>query len=336
MNPQDKIMKPKRKSPIQAIVSILSFLVLNLAMPQPVQAQAGTAWEMLAGINSLRAANGLAALEENYYLNLSAQNHADWIAETGIGSHYEDDGSTATDRAHAVGYSGAIVTENWARGPGLTVSNCIYVSWDDADHMDNMLDPNRKEFGAGVALDSSGFTVYVVNFSNYDTNDSQPSDTTQTTGEVDTGPTATSGPVIYALVTSTPAPDGTIIHIVQYGQTLWGISEAYGVPLADILALNGLTEDSAIYPNEELIIVQGTGETPTPTPTEILVEPTMTPTPTQRVTATEVATPTPTPEPRSNFLTNIFSGDTLWAGIGLVVVSLFGIGLLLFTSSRLR
>lgn len=337
MKPQENDMKPKRKSPFLTVISLLSFLLLGFINPQPVQAQAGTAWEMLAEINSLRAANGLAPMEENYYLNLSAQNHADWIAETGIGSHYEDDGSTATDRAHAVGYSGAIVTENWARGPGLTVYNCIYVMWDDPDHWDNMLDPNRKEFGAGVALDDSGFTVYVVNFSNYDTNDSQPIAGTDTTGEVDTGPTATTGPVIYALTTSTPAPDGTIIHVVQYGQTLWGIAEAYGISLADLLTLNGLTEDSAIYPDEQLLIVQGTGETPTPTPTEVLTEPTPTPTPTKRVEATEVAaTPTPTPEPRTNFLTNIFSGDTLWVGIGLVVVSLFGIGLLLFTSSRLR
>ncbi len=109
------------------------------------------------------------------------------LLRRGIGSHYEDDGSTATDRAHAVGYPGALVTENWARGPGLTVYNCIYVMWDDPDHWDNMLDPNRKEFGAGVALDDSGFTVYVVNFSNYDTNDSQPIDATDTTGDVGTG-----------------------------------------------------------------------------------------------------------------------------------------------------
>lgn len=336
MKPQEKTMKTTRKSSLLTVFSLLSFLLIGFVTPQPVQAQAGTAWEMLAEINSLRAANGVAPMEENYYLNLSAQNHADWIAETGIGSHYEDDGSTATDRAHAVGYSGAIVTENWARGPGLTVYNCIYVMWDDPDHWDNMLDPNRKEFGAGVALDDSGFTVYVVNFSNYDTNDSQPSDATVTTGDVVTGPTATTAPIVHAITTATPAPDGAVIHIVQYGQTLWGIAEAYGISLTDLLTLNGLTEESAIYPDEQLTIVKGTGMTPTPTPTEILEEPTHTPTPTEKVVATEAPTPTPTPEPRSNFLKNIFSGDTLWVGVGLVVVSLFGIGLLLFTSSRLR
>jgi LysM repeat protein len=332
-------MKSKRNFLILSVLTMFSFLVVCLAAPQPVQAQAGSAGEMLAEINSFRASNGLAPMEENTLLNLSAQNHADWIAETGIGSHYEDDGSDATDRAHAVGYTGTYVTENWARGPQLTVYDCIYVSWNDPAHMDNMLDPNRKEFGAGVAVDSNNFTVYVVNFSNFDTNNSQPEDTTDGTDNTqDTGPTATIEPLVQGVVTATPGPDGTIIHVVQYGQTLWGIADAYGIALADLLALNNLTEDSAIWPDEQLVIFQGTGETYTPTPTEIITEePTLTPSPTQRPAQTEAAiTPTPTPEPRNNFFTNIFSGDTLWIGIGLVVVSLFGIGLLLFTSSRLR
>jgi LysM repeat protein len=218
----------------------------------------------------------------------------------------------------------------------LTVSDCIYVSWNDEAHIDNMLDPNRKEFGAGVALDSSGFTVYVVDFSNYDTNDSQPIEDVTSTPS---GPTATTAPLVQPVVVSTPQPDGTIIHIVQYGQTLWVIADAYGISLADLLTLNGLTEDSAIYPDEQLLIFQGTGETPTPTATVAQVEPTITPTPTQHMTntpAAQIQTPTEESEQRSNFLTNIFSGDTLWVGIGLVAVSVFGIVLLLFTSSRLK
>jgi len=332
-------MKPEKKSPILAILSILSFLMAWAVTPQPVQAQAGTAWEMLAEINAYRAANGLAPMEENVYLNLAAQGHADWIAETGLGGHTGEGGSTATDRARAVGYDVSYVTENWAEGYGLTVSACIYTKWSDAAHTDNMLDPNRKEFGAGVAVDSSGMTIYVVDFSNFDTNGAQPASTVSAdTTATPSGPTATYAPLIQPVVTATPGSDGTVIHIVQYGQTLWTIAEAYGISLADLLALNNLTEDSAIYPDEELLIVQGTGVTATPTPTEILTEePTLTPLATMRPTTTQAApTPTPTPEPRSNFLTNIFSGDTLWVGIGLVVVSLFGIGLLLYTSSRLR
>jgi LysM repeat protein len=308
---------------------------------------------MLAEINAYRASFSLAPMEENTLLNIAAQNHADWIAAGNPGGHTGAGGSSPTDRAAAVGYVVSYVTENWARGYGLTVSNCIYNMWNDPAHNDNMLDPSRKEFGAGVAVDGSGMTIYVVDFSNFDTNGDQPASTVPVgdTTVTPSGPTATMAPLVQPVVKATPGPDGSVIHVVQYGQSLWAISDAYGVPLADILNLNGLTEDSSIFPDEQLLIVQGTGETPEPsatagTPTEEEEEATEAVTPTPTATATErgpvgMATTTPTPteeetEPRTNFLANIFSGDTLWIGIGLVAVSVFGIVLLLFTSARLR
>lgn len=345
-------MKLNKNLRILAILSLFSLFTFWFGAPQSARAQetpAGTAAEMLAEINAYRASNGLAPMEENVLLNIAAQNHADWIAAGNPGGHTGEGGSSPTDRAAAVGYNVTYVTENWAEGYGLTVSVCVYDKWSDAAHTDNMLDPNRKEFGAGVAVDSYGMTIYVVDFSNFDTNGDQPGGSLPVTNTTVTpsGPTATTAPLIQPVVTSTPGSDGSVIHIVQYGQTLWTISDAYGVPLADILALNGLTEDSSIFPEEQLLIVQGTGETPVPTetagtPTE--EEPTEGVTPTPTPTATErgphgTITITPDPEetePRSNFLTNIFSGDTLWVGIGLVAVSVFGIVLLLFTSARLR
>jgi hypothetical protein len=119
--------------------------------------------------------------------------------------------------------------------------------------------------------------------------------------------------------------------------------------MADLLALNGLTEEDAIFPDQQLLIVRGSGETPEPTPTEpSKVEmqasaqkaPTVTPRPTR------MSDPTPqtsvTMETtlevnnQGNFITNIFSGDSLLIGIGLVLVSVLGIVLLLYTSSRLK
>lgn len=326
----------KSEHPHRLTLLVALFLIIGVfSQPSPVQAQAGTPSEMLLEINNLRVSSGLAPMKVNNYLMLSAQNHADWIAATGQGGHVGEGGSSATDRAHAVGYPGPLVTENWARGPGLTVTKCIYDSWNDDAHMDNMLDPGRKEFGAGVALDAQGFTVYVVNFSKYDTGgENLPSVTPG-------GPTITPAPIIQPLTAATPQADGSIIHVVQYGQTLWAIADIYGVPLADILALNNLTADSAIYPDERLLIVAGSGETPsgsqtpaTPPAVTATRAPSATPTPTPTLMRT--STPTPTPTPRVSILRNIFSGDTLWVGIGLVGVSVFGIALLLFTSSRLK
>jgi LysM repeat protein len=268
------------------------------------------------------------------------------MAETGIYSHTGIDGSTSTDRAIAVGYgegSSVRVTENWARGPGMTASEVVYQSWATSNiHNSQMLSTSYNEFGAGVALDGDGMTVYVVNFGLVLGSSTEP----QPTAPPSTGPSSTPAPIIQPITTSTPNPDGSVIHIVQYGETLWTIVEAYSINMPDLLALNGLTEEDAIFPDQQLLIipasieVQETPET-TGTPGEVTSTPTLAPSP----TATRTFAPSPTlmaeditetPEPRTNFLRNIFSGDTLIVGIGLVAVSILGIALLLFTSSRLK
>ncbi len=330
---------------IQRIIKILSLLSLSvffLAAPQPTQAQAGTAWEVLAEINAYRAANGLAPLVENQYLNISSQNHVNWMAETGIYSHTGIDGSTSTERAIAAGYGGGSsvrVTENWARGPGMTASEVVYQSWATSDiHNSQMLSTSYNEFGAGVALDGDGMTVYVVNFGVVLGSSVEP----QTTTAPSTGPSSTPAPIIQPITTSTPNSDGSVIHIVQYGETLWTIVEAYNINMPDLLALNGLTEEDAIFPDQQLLIIPASievKETPetTGTPGEVTSTPTLAPSPTATRTFALSSTLmaediTETPEPRTNFLMNIFSGDTLIVGIGLVAVSVLGIALLLFTS----
>jgi LysM repeat protein len=93
------------------------------------------------------------------------------------------------------------------------------------------------------------------------------------------------------ILTSTPNPDGSIVHTVQAGESLNSIAEAYGVSVADIKALNGLTGDD-IFPGDTLIIQVA----PTPGPTDT---PTTTATPTREPTSTKrpTRTPTSTPQP---------------------------------------
>ncbi len=339
-------MTTHQKLRVLALLTIV-FLLLPLAgAPKSARAQAGTPFEVLAEINGLRIANGMAPLNENQYLNIAAQNHADWIAATGQGGHTGAGGSSPADRALAVGYgegASVRVTENWARGPGLTAYSCVYDMWAPSSaHINNMLTTWHNEFGAGVALDGQGMTVYVVKFGHV------VGSAPQQPPSGPSAPTGTPAPLIQAVATAQPNPDGSVIHIVQFGQTLWAIAEAYEISMVKLLEQNYLTEDSAIYPNQELLIVPANLEVEevlaeddteaTPTPTE---EPT--PTPTRTPTRTPLpqvdeAAPTPTeaPNPAGNVLANIFCGDTLWVGIGLVAVSLFGIALLFFTSSRLK
>ena len=328
------------------VVIMLGLMSLFFGAQQTAQAQAGSPDEMHQGINALRAANGMAPLSVNSYLMQSAQNHANWIAAGNPGGHTGAGGSTSQDRAIAAGYgegAAVAVTENWARGPGLTVSDCIYVSWNDAAHMNNMLTTRHNEFGAGVALDGQGMTVYVVNFGHVI--GSAPAQATSTPGGPTApppGPTNTLEPLIQPVTRATPNPDGSVIHIVQPGQSLWVVVDAYQISMADLLALNNLTEDSPIFPGQELLIVPASLETSEPT--DAFTMPKTTPTPRPSPTATQrqatptgtTPTPTETPERDGGFFANIFSGGTLWVGIGLVAVSLFGIALLLFTSSRLK
>jgi LysM repeat protein len=83
----------------------------------------------------------------------------------------------------------------------------------------------------------------------------------------------------------TPRPDGTIVHIVEEGDTLSGIASRYGVTVDDLLALNDLDRSTILRIGQNIIIAV---LTPTPVPT-----PTLTPTPT-RVPAIRSQ---PSPEP---------------------------------------
>jgi len=338
------MMKRKHTQTILAIFMLMNIIMLFFAAPKSVQAQAGAPWEVLAEINAYRAANGLGPLAENQYLNIAAQNHVNWMVETGQYTHTGANGSTATDRALAVGYgegSYARVTENWARGYDLSASGAVYDLWmPSAIHNSQMLTTSYNEFGAGVALSPEGMTVYVVKFGLVV--GSAPGPTTEQT-PAPNSPAITPEPFIQAVVTAEPNPDGSVVHIVQYGHTLWSIADAYKINMPDLLTQNGITEEYPIFPEQELVIKaaaieeQDTEEPADPTPTEEKPSPTPRRTSVNASKPTQI-TPTPTEEIKaaSSFLIHFFSGDTLLAGVGLVVVSVFGIALLFFTSSKLK
>lgn len=63
----------------------------------------------------------------------------------------------------------------------------------------------------------------------------------------------------------TPEADGKYYHTVQSGQTLSWISTYYGVPLASLMAWNGLTNDSIIRPSQRLLLMVTPPVTDTPT-----------------------------------------------------------------------
>jgi hypothetical protein len=49
-------------------------------------------------------------------------------------------------------------------------------------------------------------------------------------------------------------PDGSLIHVIQPGDTVDAIAVAYGLTRAEVLELNGLRSGSFIFPGQELIV----------------------------------------------------------------------------------
>lgn len=54
-----------------------------------------------------------------------------------------------------------------------------------------------------------------------------------------------------------PARAATEIHVVQSGDTLWGIASTYGVTVSDLAAANGLSASDLLYVGQELVIPGG-------------------------------------------------------------------------------
>lgn len=79
-------------------------------------------------------------------------------------------------------------------------------------------------------------------------------------------PTNTPRPVFAAFVSPQEADDtGRIEHVVQSGDTLAAIAVAYGVPLSEILELNGLERGAFLQVGQRILITEG-GEEPTLAP----------------------------------------------------------------------
>jgi len=91
-------------------------------------------------------------------------------------------------------------------------------------------------------------------------------------------PTATPGPSPTPRNTPTPRPDGATVHIVEAGDTLFGIALMYDVPVDQIRELNSgtLGPNDLIQIGQELVISL---PSVTPTPTPLPAPPTLAPTP---------------------------------------------------------
>ncbi len=244
---------------------ISPFLLINRA----ARVQSLTAYELISAVNVLRASHGLAAYGIDPLLMLSAQMQADYIASqasNSVNGHVGPGGTDADARAFAVGFTyvqGLDINENWCVEPvGTSFDAIVNGVWSDALHMHTMLHPHGQLAGAGISV--TGNMMYIIlDVAAY------WGDAGKTPWPTSSAYTSSNNPAgisqfIAPVKVATPRPDGSVVHLVQSGQSLWSIATGYGTTIDSIRRLNNLGESATIYIGQKLLINPPGSLTPTP------------------------------------------------------------------------
>lgn len=136
-------------------------------------------------------------------------------------------------------------------------------------------------------------------------------------------PTKTPSSVIAPIVTATPRSDGSLVHVVGFGQSLTEIAKAYGVTVSEIQRLNGLPPDaSTLYSGQKLLIVPRGGPNLLPTATQPQ-PPTLEPanTPTAELSAPTLVAPA-AGSPNNGMILPLAGGLILLGGFLLLAAAL--------------
>ncbi len=314
---------------------LLSLLTSAFVNKNALKLSALSAYDLIAAVNELRAKNGLGSLETNTALMAAGKVQSDYLASIGYtnisNGHVGPGGSYAIDRAIAAGYpvaQGIDVQDCWAFTSINEPISALFQNssiWNDAEHMNLILNKYAKHVGAGVT-EKDGFVYYDLVIS-YDWSIT-PKDSGTPSVSI---PTKSTTPQVAPVVVAAPQSDGSIVHVVEAGQALWSIAIAYGTTIPQLVQLNSLQSENVIIPiGYKLLIRPAFTPTPMPTVTTTPRQPTRTPVPAQVIETMQIA-PTESTATAPSFLPG-FDRTTA----GLILILLCGIGLVLMIMGALR
>lgn len=320
---------------LSVAILIFAFLTSAFVHKDALKMDASTAYDLITAVNELRTKNGLASLETNTALMAAGKVQSDYLASIGYtnitNGHVGPGGSYAIDRAIAAGYpvaQGIDVQDCWAFTSINEPISALFLNssiWNDAEHMNLILNKYAKHVGAGVT-EKDGFVYYDLVIS-YDWSIT-PKDSGTPSVSI---PTKSTTPQVAPVVVAAPQADGSIVHVVQPNQALWSIAIAYGTTIEQLRQLNNFQSANTIIPiGYHLLIRPAFTPTPMPTVTTTPRQPTRTPVPAQIIETMQIA-PTKSAASAPSFMPGLDRTTT-----GLILILLCGIGLVLVIMGTLR
>jgi len=307
---------------------IVANLAASLVLPQmQISAQSWGSYDLINTVNEMRASYGLPPYQTDGGLASIAQAHSDYMASIGVFTHTRKDGSGPADDG--------ITAENIGGGLNASPQYIVYTQWADDLHTKTIVGFTEGLAGAGVAV-KDGIVYYTLDVKNTGLVNTNPQ-AQPVSNPGSASPQPTQAPVS-AMQTVTPADDGSIIHIIQSGQTLWNVAIAYGVKIVDLAALNpGISvENPVVYPGQKIVVRMASTPTPSLIPSQTPLPPTKTPklTFTPRLTRTITTEPTVTPPPLLPEVPSLGSKDSRSLGIVVIAISVLGLLAILITMIR--
>ena len=256
--------------PYGPAIILLCLIALLSAVNDSFAQTSITAYDLINLVNGQRSSNGLGTLTVDANIMACAQA----TAETMAASHMTWHIGNASGRISAYGYNNynaCFATENFMMGNSETTISQIAATWSDSTHQIASTSSSYCAIGAGVASTSDGYVYFVIQAAypagskgcsySSGTGSAASSSSTSTGAAVEVSSVSQ---IVMSVVTSTPDESGYLYHEVQEGQTLWTISEAYGVTIEELQAWNNLNNSTALSLGEKLLIPATGAATPTP------------------------------------------------------------------------